>query len=145
MSGNALSLATSAVLFATLTAVQYVFARIANSTALAADCVSMGVDVLTFVGNLFAECVPPSLADQKRKIQLAMSGISHCLLLGFTVSFLLEGWEDAHSDDDGDGVNGYIVLGFAIGGLLFDLISLLGACVQVYLDPLTYIAPTQHS
>ena len=54
-----------------------------------------------------------------------MSGISHFLLLGFTISFIKEGIHDAKvTDDDGEGVNGWIVLGFACGGLLFDLISL---------------------
>ena len=57
-----------------------------------------------------------------------MSGISHLLLLGFTIIFILEGLDDAQSDcKDGkdDDVNGWIVLGFAIGGLVFDAISLL--------------------
>lgn len=55
-----------------------------------------------------------------------MSGISHMLLLGFTVSFIIEGVSDAQQqDDDGDAVNGWIVLWFALGGLLFDTISLL--------------------
>ena len=54
-----------------------------------------------------------------------MSGISHFLLLGFTISFIREGIDDARvTDDDGEGINGWIVLGFACGGLLFDLISL---------------------
>ena len=56
-----------------------------------------------------------------------MSGISHLLLLGFSISFILEGWEDAHSkcDDDEDEVNAWIVLYFALGGLIFDAITLL--------------------
>jgi hypothetical protein len=44
-----------------------------------------------------------------------MSGISHILLLGFTISFILEGISDAQTtDDDGQAVNGYIVLCFAV-------------------------------
>lgn len=56
-----------------------------------------------------------------------MSGISHLLLLGFSISFILEGWEDAHSkcDDDEDEVDAWIVLYFALGGLVFDAITLL--------------------
>lgn len=124
MSGNAVSLIASACLFATITVVQYIFSFIANSLALRADCISMGVDTLTFLGNLFAECAP--FPDQKRRIELTMSGISHCLLLGFTISFIFEAWDNAHvsGDDEGDDVNGWIVLGFALGGLLFDGISL---------------------
>jgi Co/Zn/Cd efflux system component len=124
VTGNAISLLTAAILFAAITATQWIFASIANSDALKADCVSMGVDVLAFLGNLFAECNP--FPDSKRKLELTMSGISHFLLLGFTISFILEGIDDVTSDDDGgDEVNGYIVLGFALGGLAFDLICLL--------------------
>ena len=70
-----------------------------------------------------------------------MSGISHALLVGFTLQFVIDGYYDATDpgDDDGD-VNGYIVLGFALGGLAFDLITLLtyntfGAPKKDDLDP----------
>ena len=59
---------------------------------------------------------------------MQMSGMSHLLLLGFTIVFILEGLQDSQSDckdDEDDDVNGWIVLGFAIGGLVFDAISLL--------------------
>lgn len=38
-----------------------------------------------------------------------MSGISHGLLLGFTIQFILDGWDDAHVDcaTDTEDVNGY--------------------------------------
>ena len=119
------SLLVAAVLFAAITVTQYIFADIANSDALKADCVSMGVDVLAFLGNLFAECNP--FPDSKRKVELTMSGISHVLLVGFTIQFIIEGYGDAteSDDDNGEGVNGYIVLGFALGGLTFDMITLL--------------------
>ena len=139
----------AAVLFAAITGTQWIFAEIANSDALKADCVSMGVDVLAFLGNLFAECNP--FPQSKRRLELAMSGISHILLMAFTIMFLQEGYGDVtgptgddcddrivngtsyitttHDDDENgcgdDEVNGYIVLGFALGGLAFDLITLL--------------------
>mmetsp|Transcript_43057 Transcript_43057/g.116158 ORF Transcript_43057/g.116158 Transcript_43057/m.116158 type:complete len:478 (-) Transcript_43057:169-1602(-) len=125
ISGNAISLLVAAILFAAITVTQWIFAEIANSDALKADCVSMGVDVLAFLGNLFAECNP--FPDSKRRVELTMSGISHVLLVGFTIQFIIEGYGDATEadDDNGEGVNGYIVLGFALGGLTFDMITLL--------------------
>jgi Co/Zn/Cd efflux system component len=57
MSGNSLTLITAAFLFALITAVQYVFAKIANSLALEADCLSMGVDSLTYIAALAVECM----------------------------------------------------------------------------------------
>ena len=70
VSGNALSLLTAFVLFSTITAVQYYYATVANSNALKADCVSMAVDALAFLGNLFAECLPQGSALGKRRIEL---------------------------------------------------------------------------
>lgn len=127
VSGNAVSLMTSAFLFSLITSVQYFFALIANSKALQADCVSMAVDAVAFMGNLFAECMPKDSVLGKRRVELTMSGLSHILLLGFTISFIFEGWNDAHVDcaTDETDVNGYIVLTFALCGLLFDVISLL--------------------
>ena len=125
ISGNAVSLLVAAALFAAITVTQWIWAESAKSNALKADCVSMGVDVLAFLGNLFAECNP--FPDSKRKVELTMSGISHVLLLFFTVQFIVVGYGDATNTDDADSesVNGYIVLGFALGGLVFDLITLL--------------------
>jgi len=45
----------------------------------------MGVDSLAFLANLFAECLPEDSAIGKRRVELTMSGISHVLLLAFTV------------------------------------------------------------
>ena len=129
VSGNAVSLLTSAFLFALITAVQYGFAVAVGSVALQADCVSMGVDSIAFMGNLFADCYPKE-SDSKRRVELAMSGISHCLLLGFTVKFVIDAIDDSQVEDDDDSGRertkmGWVVFGFALGGLLFDAISLL--------------------
>mmetsp|Transcript_42054 Transcript_42054/g.82720 ORF Transcript_42054/g.82720 Transcript_42054/m.82720 type:complete len:333 (-) Transcript_42054:383-1381(-) len=127
ITGNAVSLLTAFFLFSTITVLQYFAAIIANSNALKADCISMGVDALSFLGNLVAECMDEDTEGvfRRRRAELIMSGVSHMLLLGFTISFILEAWEDAQAtDDEGDAVNGYIVLGFAIGGLVFDVTAL---------------------
>jgi Co/Zn/Cd efflux system component len=120
VSGNALSLLSTTCLFSLITMVQYFYAIKASSLALQADCVSMGVDSLCFLGNLVAECAPENA--WKRTLQLTMSGLSHFLLIGFTVYFILNAI-DALNGPDGD-VNPWIVLGFACGGLVFDFISL---------------------
>jgi len=88
----------------------------------------MAVDALAFLGNLFAYCYPED-SRRKRRVELGMSGISHGLLLGFTVQFVLDAVSDSqvtHDDDSESERNfmGWVVLGFAIGGLTFDIISL---------------------
>ena len=90
VSGNGISLLTSAFLFGLITGIQYTFALAVGSVALQADCVSMGVDSLAFLGNLFADCFPKE-SDKKRRVELGMSGISHILLLAFTIEFVLGG------------------------------------------------------
>ena len=129
ISGNGVSLLTSAALFGLITSVQYGYALQVGSVALQADCMSMGVDALAFLGNLFADCFPKD-SPKKRRVELSMSGVSHFLLLGFTIKFVLDGVGDSQvtSDDDSPGERrtmGWVVFGFALGGLLFDLISLL--------------------
>ena len=129
ISGNGVSLLTSAILFGLITSVQYGYALQVGSTALQADCVSMGVDALAFLGNLFADCFPKD-SPKKRRVELGMSGISHLLLLGFTIKFVLDGVGDSQEADDDDSPGerrtmGWVVFGFALGGLLFDLVSLL--------------------
>merc|ERR1719231_491457 len=81
------------------------------------------------MGNLFADCYPKESA-KKRRVELGMSGISHVLLLAFTVKFVVDGIGDAQvtEDDDSKGERnemGWVVFGFALGGLTFDIISLL--------------------
>jgi len=129
ISGNGVSLLTSAILFGLITSVQYGYALQVGSVALQADCVSMGVDALAFLGNLFADCFPKD-SPKKRRVELGMSGISHLLLLGFTIKFVLDGVGDSQVTDDDESPGerqtmGWVVFGFALGGLLFDVISLL--------------------
>ena len=56
MSGNTKSLLMMFVLFTSITVAQWVGGVMAHSLALQADCASMGVDALSYVGNIFAEC-----------------------------------------------------------------------------------------
>ena len=49
---------TSAVLFTSIATVQYLFSSSVGSSALQADCISMAVDALAFLVNLFADCYP---------------------------------------------------------------------------------------
>lgn len=59
-------------MFSTITVVQWFFASIANSNALKADCTSMGVDAIAFLGNLFADCLPHDSNLGKRRIELTV-------------------------------------------------------------------------
>ena len=133
LSGNSLTLITAAFLFSLITAVQYIFAKIANSLALEADCLSMGIDALTYLASLAVECMPEETQESdtkrcfsKKSVELGMAGVSYIILIGFTVSFMAEAVDTLTEtgDDHEEEVNGYIVLGFAIGGLIFDGASL---------------------
>jgi len=113
-------------LFGTITSAQYTAGIVANSLALQADCVSMGVDTLSYVGNLLAECTVSPI--RKRRLELVMGGVSLSLLAGFTTRFIFEAVDNVTKPldgDEGDDVNAYIVLGFALGGVTFDIISLI--------------------
>ena len=82
------------VLFASIATVQYLFANSVGSLALQADCISMAVDAHSLLGNLFAYCYPED-SRRKRRVELGMSGISHGLLLGFTIQFVLGAISDS--------------------------------------------------
>lgn len=95
LSGNAKSLIVMTALFTIITASQYIAAIIANSIALQADCASMLVDALSYVGNLFAECSTDK--DKKAQLELSMSFVSLALLVGFTIYFMLEAVEETRA------------------------------------------------
>ena len=56
LSGNTKSLLMMFVLFTLITAGQWVGGLVAHSLALQADCASMAVDALSYLGNMLAEC-----------------------------------------------------------------------------------------
>merc|ERR1712157_178160 len=124
------ALAVTAFLFAFITVVQIFAAKIAHSQALLMDCISMAVDAFTYMGNIVVECKKRDGKFHARS-QLVVTAISLSLLLYFTYDAAKESWDtvqvctgNAPSDGDEDDVNGYITLAFALGGVVFDLISL---------------------
>lgn len=127
---NIKALIVTAFLFTLITVLQVFAARIAHSQALMMDCISMGVDALTYMGNIMVECRKRNGGDAKGS-QLICCAISLGCLLYFTYQASQESWDTvqmcqakATDSADDDDVNGYITLGFALGGMAFDLLSL---------------------
>merc|ERR1719330_395310 len=94
------------------------------------DCISMGVDALTYTGNIFVEWRKRD-GHEHRKAQLVVCAISLSLLVYFTLVSGAESWATARrcrhgvSEEDGeDDVDGRFTLAFGAGGVVFDLISL---------------------
>lgn len=111
------------VLFATITSAQFGAAIIANSLALLGDCGSMLVDTFSYGANLWAECVE---SKKRERNQLIATMISILVLMGITGFVIYDSITILLSDgSDDDDVNAYIVFGFALGGLLFDLLGLI--------------------
>merc|ERR1712003_498039 len=124
------ALALTAFLFSVITVVQIFAAKIAHSQALLMDCISMGVDALTYMGNIVVEWRKRDGGDHKGS-QLIVCAISLSCLLYFTYDASQESWGTvqvcqgwAQASGDSDDVNGWITLGFGAGGVVFDLISL---------------------
>lgn len=128
-SANIQALVVTSFLFTLITVVQVFAAEMANSKALLMDCVSMGVDAMTYMGNIFVECRKRDGRDHKGS-QLIVCAISLSLLIYFTYTAGMESLLTAKAcvaheiAEDGDDVNGWITLGFGVGGVVFDLISL---------------------
>ena len=80
ISPNAKVLIVAIVAFASITVAQTVAAVFANSLALLGDCASMGVDTLTYCGNLYAEVVPQGSPRDTKKAQLLASAASLLVL-----------------------------------------------------------------
>merc|ERR1711933_350086 len=94
------------------------------------DCISMGVDALTYMGNILVECRKRDGTEHKGS-QVIVCAISLSCLLYFTYDASRESWDTIQAcrgkvpePGDGDDVNGWITLGFGAGGVVFDLISL---------------------
>eukprot|EP00931_Biecheleriopsis_adriatica_P027269 TRINITY_DN16426_c0_g1_i1.p1 TRINITY_DN16426_c0_g1~~TRINITY_DN16426_c0_g1_i1.p1 ORF type:complete len:355 (+),score=71.50 TRINITY_DN16426_c0_g1_i1:57-1067(+) len=127
---NIKALIVTSFLFALITVAQVFAAQAAHSQALLMDCISMGVDALTYMGNIVVECCKRNGGEAKGA-QLVCCAISLGFLLYFTYTAAQESWGtvqicrgQATSDGSDDDVNGWIVLGFALGGVVFDLLSL---------------------
>jgi len=130
-------LVVAAFLFQLITAIQFFFAIAANSNSLMADCISMQVDVITYLGNLYAEIKRQTneLTDlDKAKISLVMAGISIAILFSFTVWFLHDAIETLIDTPITDDLHPawYLIL-FGGIGFTFDLICL--KAFSVWGDP----------
>ena len=95
---------------------QYRFVNLVGSSALQAACISMAIDTLSFLGNLFADCYPED-SPRKRRVELGMSGISYGLLLGFTIQFVLGAKRDSHVSHDDDSEHARNHMGWAVSFL----------------------------
>ena len=129
LSGNTKSLLVMFFLFTTITAAQWVAGLMAHSLSLQADCASMAVDALSYLGNMIAEC----RTDQRSRarLELGMSALSLLLLAWFTLLFMAKAVNsvaiaESAEGDDAEAVDPDIVLGFAMLGILFDVVSLVG-------------------
>lgn len=132
LSPNIKALIVSAFLFALITIVQVVASRIAHSQALLMDCISMGVDALTYMGNILVELKKRDGTDHKGT-QLIACAMSLLCLLYFTCDAMRQSWDtvrvcqgsDSDSEDeDNDNVNGDITLAFGVAGVIFDAFCL---------------------
>jgi Co/Zn/Cd efflux system component len=127
---NIRALGVSAFLFALITVIQYFAAVIANSHALKMDCISMGVDAFTYMGNIVVECRKRDGAKHVTS-QLLIVACSLGLLSFFTIQAMQESWDvvqvcrgKKEGDGEEDDVNGWITLAFAIGGVGFDVMCM---------------------
>lgn len=127
---NIKALIISACLFSLITVIQVFAAEIAHSQALLTDCISMGVDALTYMGNIVVELRKRDGRDHKGT-QLIACAISLSCLLYFTYDAMQESWATVRvcqgwdsQEGSEDDVNGYITLAFALGGVFFDALCL---------------------
>lgn len=88
--------------FSTITVAQAFAAIIANSRSLLVDCVSMAIDAASYGGNVISEAWPNPDKRLAERNQLVTSGISFALLIGFTLSFMLEAIDTIAQEDDTD-------------------------------------------
>lgn len=126
--GNQRVLLLTAALFGGLTLVQGAAADMSKSEALLADCISMGVDTLTYMLHIFGEAIKGNRCH--RPVQLVVPAISLGLLSFFTVIVLVEsihtlrGEQDLWGEADDD-VDPWIVLVFAVLNIVLDFVSML--------------------
>ena len=126
-----------AFLFQLITAVQFFFALSINSMSLMMDCISMEIDTVTYLGNLYAEVKRQSheLSDlDKAKISLVFSGISIGILTGMTTWGLIDVISTlAGGSIDDDLHPAWYLIIFGGFGFLFDCICMW--CFSIWGDP----------
>lgn len=128
MTNNVKALIIMMVMFAVISIGQYFAADYCGSQALKADVISMGVDAISYLGNILGES--SDIPAQRIVLQLIFSMLSIVLLLYFNTTTLqesIDGLRGIESDEpqaanpDAEGV---IVIVFAGLGLVFDAICL---------------------
>jgi len=127
LTNNVKALFIMMVMFAAISLAQFFAANAANSQSLKADVVSMAVDALSYFGNILGES--SDIPSQRIVLQLFFSMLSLFLLNYFNTTILIESIDIVKStedvdDDEGEGVEGKIVIAFAGLGLVFDAICL---------------------
>lgn len=140
---NAQVLISTLVLYSMITSAQFVGAWYANSLSLLIDCSSMLVDVISYVAAIWAECSP----REKQRNEMIASALSMLALWGVTLPAIVgalavlaeserrlqlkaQGVTVFAGDDENDQPNPYVILGFAIAGIVCDSISLTCFCRQ---------------
>jgi len=121
---DAWTLLVTTVLFGLITVAQLLGAIISRSIALFGDSVSMLVDVITYLSNLYAELSAASAYDKKRN-QLIASGFSLAVLMILSFAVIYSSVDRLVKDIEGNKevVDPDIVLVFAIIGIVFDIAS----------------------
>jgi len=124
VTNNTKALFVMMVMFTVITLGQYFAADAVGSQALKADVVSMGVDAISYFGNICGEC--PHYPSQRIVTQLLFSLISLALLLGFNTQIIMESIDMVRTGDEEESTKteGIIVITFAGLGLIFDTICL---------------------
>lgn len=133
---NQRALVVTMLLFSLVVLSQFVGAFVSHSRALLIDAASMLVDVATYATNLWVECAPTTSVRQAETREVAVSGISLLALWTITLIGAAQaiaalrgrGLSGMRAPEDGaanHGVDGRIVLGFALLGLAVDVFSLL--------------------
>merc|ERR1711862_475806 len=129
ITNNTKALFVMMMLFALISLAQYFAADAVKSQALKADVISMAVDALSYLGNIFGE----SAAHPAQRVvtQLFFSMLSVVLLVYFNTDTFIESLElldEVNSPDyentDKVSSEGIVVICFAGLGLLFDAICL---------------------
>jgi len=121
-------LCVAAFLFQLITAVQFFYALAVGSNSLMSDCISMEIDVITYLGNIYAEVKRQTrelTPLDKAKISLVTSGISIAILFAISIWILHDvilTLLDTPIQDDLHPAWYLIIFGGC--GFLFDLITL---------------------
>jgi len=129
LTNNVKALFIMMFMFAIISLGQYFAAIAANSQSLKSDVVSMAMDAVSYFGNILGES--SDVPSQRIVLQLFFSIFSLVLLNYFNTTILIESiaivkasQQEAEDGEEGEGVEGKIVIAFAGLGLVFDAICL---------------------